>query len=193
MIRHGETACNEKGAYYGKLDVPLNEKGVKQIKKIGTTLNKIAFDSVYSSNTTRTLDSLKLCGENLYERASLDQRIAEIDFGEFEGKTYKEITALYPQHMDEWHDNWQDFCPPGGESFIDFYRRVTSFFKELLTVKADHVLVMTHSGVIKAIYCYVLNNNPDLYWHFTCHNGTINKIKYEHGNLFIDGMNKEGE
>lgn len=192
IVRHGQTHNNVKGEYYGKLDVPLNQEGIRQIQKLRSGLSGTTFDYVYSSHATRALESLKLCGENLYNKAHVDPRLCEINFGDFEGKTYEEICTLFPEHVEVWNKDWKSFCPPNGESFDAFYARVSGFFGELLEKEASNVLVMTHSGVIKAMYCYVLKNNPDLYWSFTCHNGKVNIIKYEYGNLFIDGMNKGG-
>lgn len=190
IIRHGETLSNKKGQYYGRLDIPLNENGLRQMEALKPCLSQIDFQGVYSSPSSRTLESLKLCGDHLYQQVQIDHRLGELDFGEFEGKTYKEITQLYPEEAEIWAKDWKYFCPPFGESFVSFYKRVTQFFEELLTRDQENILIMAHSGVIKAIYCYVLQNNLDLYWHFTCHNGKINIIKYEYENLFIDGINK---
>ena len=190
IARHGQTHSNIKGEYYGRLDVSLNQEGIEQIQKLEPSLRNIVFDYVYSSNTKRTLESLEISGNHLYNKVQIDDRLSELNFGDFEGKTYQEICTLFPQYIDEWNKDWKNFCPPNGESFAAFYKRVCSFFRELLEIKADHIFIMTHSGVIKAIYCYVLQNNPDLYWNFTAHNGKINVIKYEYGNLFIDAMNR---
>ena len=192
IVRHGQTHNNAKGEYYGKLDVSLNQEGVKQVQKLGASLKTVTFDYVYSSAATRALESLKLCGESVYTKVHTDPRLSEIDFGDFEGLTYKEICTRFPECVAEWEKDWQNFCPPKGEAFTTFYARVSDFLKELLEKEASNVLIMTHSGVIKAMYCYVMKNNPDLYWNFTCHNGKINIIKYEYGNLFIDAMNKGG-
>lgn len=190
IVRHGQTHNNLKGRYYGKLDVPLNQVGMEQMEKLEPSLRGIQFDNVYSSDTRRTLESLKIAAGHLYHKVQIDERLAELNFGDFEGKTYQEICTLFPQYINQWNENWKSFCPPNGESFSVFYMRVSSFFKQLLEIKANNILIMTHSGVVKAIYCYVLQNNPDLYWNFTSHNGTINLIKYEDGNLFIDLINK---
>ncbi len=189
IIRHGETHSNRNGEYYGSLNVPLNKNGIKQMKALKPSLSDIKFDRVYSSPASRALESLKICGDYLQEVIT-DHRLSEISFGDFEGKTYEEIAKLYPKEVVTWDKDWQNFCPPGGEAFISFYQRVTEFFKEVLRAEGENILIMAHSGVIKTLYCYVLQNNMDLYWHFTCHNGKVNIIKYEYENLFIDGMNK---
>ena len=190
IIRHGQTDSNKERRYYGSLDIPLNKKGISQIEKLIPSLSDKEFDSIYSSPASRALESLKVCGDNLYNKVQIDSRLSELSFGEFEGRTYEEISGLYPDEAKEWANDWKSFCPPGGESFIQFYDRVISFFQEILKSTNENTLIITHSGVIKSIYCYILQNNLDLFWSFTCHNGMINIIKYEYGNLFIDGMNK---
>jgi len=160
------------------------------MEKLKPCLSQIDFNCVYSSNSLRALESLKICGDDLYAKVQIDPRLSELNFGDFEGKTYEEIAQLYPKQVVLWAKDWKSFCPPNGESFVYFYNKVIVFFQELLELKHENILIMAHSGVIKAIYCYVLQNNIDLYWNFTCHNGKINIIKYEYENLFIDGMNK---
>ena len=55
-------------------------------------------------------------------------------------------------------------------------------------LECDNILICAHSGVIRAIYCYIMNENIDLFWKFGCKNGDISVIKYEYGNLYIDAI-----
>ncbi|NLI88985.1 MAG: alpha-ribazole phosphatase [Epulopiscium sp.] len=191
LIRHGQTDLNLQGRYYGSLDPLLNEEGIKEIEKVRDEINKINFDRVYSSSSRRCLQSLKICGEDLYKRAEIHRELSEINFGIFEGKTYKEISKLYPEDTRKWEDDWMNFCPPGGESFIDFYKRVTYIWKEIIGCQAQNILIMAHSGTIKSIFSHVMDDNPGLFWNFMVSNASINIIGYDYGNLYIEGINKE--
>ena len=190
IIRHGQTQSNLKNQYYGRLDVPLTDQGVQQMKALSFELSNIQFDKIYTSNARRALESLEICLPTYHHQAIIDERLCEINFGDFEGKTYQEISKEYPQEVIHWQRDWKNFLPPQGESFIQFYLRVSDIFKEIISNEVDNIFIMAHSGVIKAIYCYVLGQNLDLYWNFTCHNGKINIIQYEYGNLFIDAVNR---
>ena len=55
-------------------------------------------------------------------------------------------------------------------------------------LECDNILVCTHSGVIRAMYCYIMNEDIDLFWKFGSKNGDISLIKYEYGNLYIDSI-----
>jgi alpha-ribazole phosphatase len=188
FLRHGETEQNVKVAYYGSLDSELNKRGMIQGERTKQFLKDIKFGKVFISERKRTLQT---CNQIFNEDPisyNVDSRINEINFGVFEGKTYEEIGQLYPEDQKLWQENWKEFCPTRGESFIMFYNRVKSFMEHLIELKEENILVVTHGGVIRAAYCYILNENLDLYWRFSSKNGDISLIKYINGDMFIDSI-----
>ena len=188
LLRHGQTEENRKGSYYGNLDISLNEIGISQGNRAKKFFNDIKLDKVYISDKKRTLEMAKLVlGLNKMEIIQ-DSRINETNFGDFEGKTYEEIKKLYPKESLCWQENWKEFVPPKGESYIELCMRVKSFMEYIKKLEFDNILICAHSGVIRAIYCYIMDENIDLFWKFGCKNGDISIIKYEYGNLYIDAI-----
>ncbi|MCM8710060.1 alpha-ribazole phosphatase [Clostridium sp. SYSU_GA19001] len=192
LLRHGETEGNKNKFYYGKLNMSLNENGKTQAKNAGILLKNINFKNIYISERKRTRETAEIVLGRT-EGFIIDSRINEINFGEFEGRSYEEIQKKFPIEYEKWSSNWKEFVPPGGESYIQFYSRVRNFMKELLETGEEDVLVVTHGGVIRAVYCYVLDNNLDFYWKFSSENGDLSIIKYEYGNLFIDSITHAGK
>ncbi|GAA0739317.1 alpha-ribazole phosphatase [Clostridium oceanicum] len=189
LLRHGETKENKEKKYYGKLDSRLNSIGINQAKKAGKYLKNIKFSKVYISERERCKETLKIAFENKgNEEFEIikDARINELDFGEFEGKSYKEIKKSFPKECTQWEDDWKGFTPPKGESAVNFFNRVKSFMKDIEKLDEENILIVTHGGVIKMIYCYMLDRNLDLYWKFSTKNGRVSLIKYEYSNWFID-------
>ncbi|MBY6757544.1 alpha-ribazole phosphatase [Clostridium botulinum] len=192
LIRHGETEQNKRKNFYGKLDVELNEKGEEQSYKVGELLKDIEFNKIYISDRKRTRETAEIILERnkFYEKEKniiyKDERINEIDFGIFEGKSYEEIGSLYPKEQEKWEKDWKNFPSPKGESAVVFYNRVENFMKHIQKEEDGNYLIVTHGGVIRMIYSYILHNNIDFYWNFASRNGDITLIKYEYGNLFID-------
>ncbi|MBN3346637.1 alpha-ribazole phosphatase [Clostridium botulinum] len=192
LIRHGETEHNKRKNFYGKLDVGLNEKGEKQSYKVGELLKDVKFNKIYISDRKRTRETAERILEKnkFYDKEKniiyKDERINEIDFGLFEGKSYEEIGSLYPKEQEKWEKDWKNFSPPKGESAVVFYNRVENFMKHIQKEEDGNYLIVTHGGVIRMIYSYILQNNMDFYWNFASRNGDITLIKYEYGNLFID-------
>lgn len=186
LLRHGQTEENRKGAYSGNLDVSLNAIGISQGNKAKDFFNDIKLDRVYVSDKKRTTEMAKLVlGQDKTEIIQ-DDRINETNFGDFEGKTYEEIMKSYPKECNCWENNWKGFVPTRGESYIMLCKRVKTFMEDIKKLECDNILICTHAGVMRAIYCYVMDNTIDLFWKFGCKNGDIAVIKYEYGNLFID-------
>lgn len=188
LLRHGQTEENRKGSYYGNLDISLNEIGIAQGNKAKDFFKNIKLDRVYVSDKIRTLEMAKLALGLKEMEIIQDGRINETSFGDFEGKTYEEIKILYPKECLCWMENWKEFVPPQGESYIELCMRVKSFMDDIKKLDVDNILICAHSGVIRAIYCYIMDENIDLFWKFGCKNGDISIIKYEYGNLYIDAI-----
>lgn len=188
FVRHGETKQNKEKCYYGSLDVPLIDKGIAQAEALGKWLEDVEFDKVYISEAKRTEKTAAILLKNEHYPLIKDSRINETDFGIFEGKSYSELQELYPEQWKDWCYNWKEFIPPEGESYIQVYDRVKSFMEDLLKLNEENVLIVTHGGVIRSIYCYILGGNLDFFWNFSSKNGDITIVKYEYGNLYIDSI-----
>jgi alpha-ribazole phosphatase len=188
FVRHGQTDENNNRYYYGKLDVCLNEKGLSQAKRAAAFLNRVKFDEVYVSERKRAVETADIILGHNFKKINIDKRIDEMDFGKFEGKSYEQIKKLYPEQWGKWCSDWKNESPPGGESYIEFYSRIRGFMEDILKLNRKNILVVTHGGVIRSAYCYILNDNLDFFWKFASKNGDITLVKYEYDNLYIDSI-----
>lgn len=188
LLRHGETEQNLKGLYYGKLDIDITDKGIKQIEYINNKVKNITFDKIYVSNMKRAMSSADIILKDKHIPYIIDKRLSEMNLGVFEGKNYEDIQREYPIEYKEWSNDWKAYAPPKGESYISFYERVKEFFQEILKLEDENVLLVTHSGVIRSILTYTMGENLDVFWKFGSKNGDLTLIKYEYGNLYIDSI-----
>lgn len=189
LVRHGETYENSKKLYYGKIDAMLNENGKDEMSKARKYLSEIKFDKVYVSERKRTKESAKIIVNNNVNFI-VDERINELNFGEFEGKSYEELLEQYPDECKEWRKDWKNFTPSNGESYKMMYNRVREFIYDIEKEKGDNILIVTHGGVIKTFYSFIMDENLDTFWKFSCSNGCVAHIKYEYGNWFIEEIRK---
>lgn len=188
FVRHGETDENVKKTYYGATDVSLNIRGIEQCLKLQHKLKDVKFDKIYCSERLRARETAEMVAGESKESIVYDERINELNFGVFEGKTYEEIKSLYPEECKEWEQQWKEFCPKGGESYLMFYHRIKNFMEEIKELSAENVLIVTHGGVIRSVYAYILNEDLDLYWKFSSRNADISIIKYKYRDFFIDSI-----
>lgn len=145
IVRHGQTDWNVEGRYAGRIDVPLNNKGIEQARKIKKELESIKFDKVFSSPLIRAYETAQIIYNNSIVK---DDRIIERFNGDLQGKLKSEIK-----------DNI-DFNSPNEnkyniESIEKFRGRIKSFFDEVTSdYKRKNILVVTHAGVGIYARCY---------------------------------------
>ena len=148
VIRHTPINFNKKRCY-GRLDVPLAENFKEDFKK---TKNKIGndFEVIYTSPLSRcTL----LADEFKKGNNKIDERLLELDFGDWEGKLWDEINQ---DDLNKWMIDFVNEAPSNGETLSEMFHRVSDFLNELRTSKSEKVLIITHSGVIRCIWAYLL-------------------------------------
>lgn len=187
IARHGETGENINGNYYGAMDVSLSDKGKKQSESIGRFIDNIDFNYVFTSEKKRTIETVKYAlGANV--EVNIDKRLNERNFGVFEGHGYEKLKELFPKEYTQWENNWIDYVPQEGESHRNVCERVFEFMDKVLKLEAENIFICAHAGVIRAMYCYLMEKNIEAFWKFGCKNGDLALLKYEYGNLYLDSI-----
>lgn len=150
ILRHGETTWNQLGRFQGQKNSPLTEKGEAQARAQNAILeaHKRVPDTVYVSPLGRTQQTAQIAlGPK--QQFILDDRLKEIDFGDWEGSTREQIRAQidYPFVDGTWN-----FKSPNGETFGMISERVSSFLREL-TAPAIIVTHGTTSIILRGLCC----------------------------------------
>ncbi|KEA65123.1 Alpha-ribazole-5'-phosphate phosphatase [Marinobacterium lacunae] len=144
LLRHGETIRGR--CYLGRTDAPLNERGWQQMHEGLSQRSADQYDAIISSPRSRCLDFARAWADD--DRLSIEPRIAEYDFGEWDGMTGEELYERYPQALSRfWSDPWR-YPPPGAESMPAFFTRLESCLDDLKRMYTGRVLLICHGGVI---------------------------------------------
>lgn len=170
LVRHGQTEMNAQSLYFGKLNPPLNELGINQAYEAKNKLLNIDYDIIYSSPLERARQTAEICNY-LDKEIIYDSRLEEINFGIFEGLTFKEISEQYPNEVKEMEKNWKSFNYITGESLEELYQRAVSFLETLDYTKDN--LIISHWGIINCIISYFVSGTLDTYWKFKVDNCSI--------------------
>lgn len=158
LLRHGETAYNADGnRYCGTTDIGLTDKGLRQAEMIAQSINNIQFDAVYASPLQRAYHTATLASNNKQEVVK-DERLLELDFGQWEGKTRAEFVAENPLLWEQWDNAPEKYRAGGtGNTATEIVERVDCFFLEMLN-KHTHgiILVVAHNTVNRLYLAYKL-------------------------------------
>jgi alpha-ribazole phosphatase len=154
FIRHAETDMS--GTFCGRSDPELNVRGHLQLVELINDLSAENFDVVYSSDLRRAHTTAKAVAQAFGRDCHVRSALREIDFGQWEGLTWKEIELRDEAYARRWIAEYPRLPAPEGESFHDFERRVLDEVK-LLSMEAQtdgrRIAVVTHAGVLRTVLC----------------------------------------
>lgn len=180
LIRHGETEFNSKGVYYGWTDCELNEKGIAQGKHLNIELSRIKFDAVISSTLKRAIETAVIISGFAMDSIIADERLKELNFGEWEGRHFDDIQRNNNDQWDTWTMDWKGAKPPSGESFLEMYKRIEESLNEILEKYKDKtILIVSHQGCLRTITSQLLKLNHDGYWSFVFEQGKYSLIEMD--------------
>ena len=145
LIRHGKTEANEKRLYCGSTDLPLSEVGREELQSFAYAITPERF---VTSGMKRANETLEILFGNV--PFSVDSRFREVDFGDFEMKSY-EMLKDNPDYQAWISGDNEANVPPGGESGTQLTCGVLEAFSEL----PDGTALVTHGGVIAAIMAHL--------------------------------------
>ena len=192
MIRHGETALNVKGCYYGRTDAVLSEKGISQARYLKEILKEVSFDYIVASPLVRAYNTAQIVMEEREQEIFGDRRLMEQNFGIFEGMTYKEIQNTYPKELDAWNEEFSTYRIPKGESFADVRSRAEDFLRDIPSgreSKGEKMLIVAHKGTLGHLLAAMLKLPLDGYWNFVFEQGCYSVVDLEDGYAIIRKLN----
>lgn len=172
LIRHGETELNSKGVYYGWTDCRLNDRGLAQAEELAEILQHVSFDVVISSTLERAVETAVIVSGFSRDGIILDERLREMNFGEWEGMHFTDAQKKYRQESELWCSDWYKAAPPSGESLEDMFCRVKSCIDDITEqYRGKKILIVSHLGSMRIIPLILLRLSPDFYWSFTAEPG----------------------
>lgn len=152
LCRHGDTAWSSERRLAGRTDLPLIEVGERNARQLGERLRDTSFERVLASPLVRARRTAELAGFG--SLAELDERLLEMDFGRYDGRTVEEIRREHP--------GWtylRDGCP-GGEGPLELGARADALLAEL-SVLAGNVVLFAHSVILRVLAARFLGLPPE--------------------------------
>lgn len=167
IIRHGETIWNREFRLQGCADIELSNNGREGAVKAGEELKNIKFDAVYSSPLKRAYETARIICRDRNIEINVDERLREISFGSYEGKTYDELEKEGVK-FSLFFDKPESFVPAkDAESFESLIKRAKSFIDELILKYGNtdkRVMVVAHGAMNKALMLNIRKTELKDFW-----------------------------
>jgi probable phosphoglycerate mutase len=147
--------------FAGRGDAPLTSTGLQQAAAAAARLAERGdIDAVVTSPLRRAVRTAEAVAGAAGVPLEVDSDLVETDFGDWEGLTFGEVLARWPDEMTAWQAD-ASAAPPGGESFAAVAERVDMALDRLLTDrKGQTIVVVSHVTPIKTLVCRALLAPP---------------------------------
>ena len=153
LLRHGEIVQSRPRRMVGQRDLPLTPRGLAQAQWWRAELAGTAFGRIVTSDLSRCQETAEIVANG--QGVSLDPAWREISLGRWEGLSKEEIWERYPGQWEARGADLGNYRIAGGESFADAAARALPALEDLAGLEGD-ALVITHSGIMRALLCTVL-------------------------------------
>lgn len=155
LVRHGETEWSRDGRHTGRTDVPLTREGEKRARFLSQRLRRLGIEPlrVLSSPRQRAIDTARLAG---FEMPEITHLLAEVDYGEYEGRTSADIRADRP--------GWDLFTEgtPGGETLSAAAARCQRLLDDIDPEDGrGDVLLFAHGHILRVLAVTYLGLPPE--------------------------------
>ena len=175
FLRHGEPEGTS--TYRGNgVDDPLSEKGWSQMW--GAVGNDCPWDVIFSSPLSRCKTFAEALAEKHSIPVKVDNRLKEVGFGSWEGRERAEIQKNNADEYEAFYRDPVNHRPEGAELWGAFFQRVASVYDEVAKKHiGEHVLIVTHAGVIRAAMAHVLGISPEVAHRIQIANAGITRFR----------------
>lgn len=175
LVRHGETDYNKKKLLMGQMDIPMNELGIEQAKRLAAALENKGITSIYSSDLSRAFKTAEIITERLNLYVTPVKEFREHSLGDLDGSEWTEELEDMSQE-----DFEKLMVEVNAENLDSFYNRVWDKFLETVEKhpKNGNLLLVMHGGCTRAILMRILNTTDDIFSTIRQNNCCINIISY---------------
>ena len=185
LARHAQVDPQYAGRFLGSTDVPLSDVGAGQAKALAQSLPVGQGVPLFVSPLRRAVETAECLDRDL----SIDPDLREIDFGQWERRSFDEISECdQGKQIDGWSRFDPEFAFPEGESLGAFVTRIARAADRLASNVAQTVVAITHGGVIRAMICHFLGLPPKNYLLFDVRPASITTIDLFDGRGVLTGL-----
>ncbi|MEW6554710.1 MAG: histidine phosphatase family protein [Actinomycetota bacterium] len=185
LLRHGETDYHVQKRLLGRLDVGLNETGLKQAERVRDFFDGMELAAVYCSPLRRCRETARPVAEANGLQVQVMQGLMEVDMGEWDGQLIADLFAEEGETVGKWMRNPSSVPIPGGEDFGAVRERVMAAMREITARHPgnERVLVVAHGGPIRGILCEALKMDIDDMFRLQIDLASISTVKFFDGGI----------
>ena len=177
LVRHGQTPWNALGKIQGCID--LEEAGRLQAQLLADKL-KGSFSAIYSSPLNRAFETAKILAASSHLQVQCEEDLREINFGLWEGLTFKEVHAAYPEAFAKWQTDEMLAPLCGGDGSLKncVLRSKNCLLKLVQKHPNQTIVAVSHGGLIKTALIGLFDLKMTMYHQMAFGNTCVTTIRF---------------
>lgn len=156
LLRHGAIDTASPRRFLGQSDIPLNQRGIDQARRLGATLALVPFARIFASPLGRAMQTAVLAGNCSAGDIEPVEALSEINLGAWEGLSVAEVQQRFPGAYEARGHDLAGYRPTGGESFADLADRALPALLQIARSVPGPILIVAHAGVNRVLLCHLL-------------------------------------
>jgi len=189
LIRHGDTDWNVEEIFRGRVDIELNETGIKQAELLAKYLEGGPIKAVYSSPLKRALKTAEIIADRHNIGVMCSQELVDFDYGGWQGLSHDTVKDNYKALYDEWLKNPHLVKIPKGESLDDVRKRAVSLLDRVTAMYEGTVALVSHRVIHKMIICALLGLDNSHFWNIKLNTCGITTFVYQDKRFVLEKHN----
>jgi probable phosphomutase (TIGR03848 family) len=197
LLRHGRSTSNTAGTLAGRSEgVDLDDKGREQAVGLIDRIGDLPIRAVITSPLLRCRRTVEPLAEALCLEPLVEDRLAEVDYGEWTGRKIGELAKEPLWRVVQAHPSAAVF--PGGEGLAQVQARAVFAVREHDRRLSDEHggdalwVACTHGDVIKALIADAYGIHLDGFQRVTADPASVSVIRYTPLRPFVLHVNHTG-
>jgi len=189
LVRHGETEWNVEEIFRGRIDIALNETGIKQAELLAEYLSDVKIEAVYSSPLKRALKTAEIIAGHHRLEVETTPGLIDLDYGKWQGLPHQEVKDKYRKLYTEWTGKPHRVTMPEGEGLNDVRKRALGVVDEVTARYKGTVILVSHRVVNKVLICALLGLDNSHFWNIRQDTAGITTFAYENEQFILTRHN----
>ena len=189
LVRHGETEWNVGEVFRGRIDIELNETGLKQAGLLAEYLSNEKIDAVYSSPLKRALKAAEMIASYHKLDVEIAPGLIDFDYGEWQGLPHQEVRDKYRELYAEWVSHPHQVKMVDGESLDEVRKRAMDVVERVIAKYEGSVALVSHRVVNKVLICALLGLDNCHFWNIRQDTCGITNFTYENERFILTRHN----
>ena len=197
IVRHGESTYNREQRFQGRLDESvLTDRGVEQARAVGSALQGITFNAMYSSPLRRAHQTASLVSDGLEvapnadgEKVTTTPLLREIDVRSWQGLKFEDVRERFPEDYRLWKQAPQNLELDGRFPLRDLWQQALDFWQLLQSQplppasdgQPNSIAIVGHSGINRALIATAMGMDMSVYPQLGMNNCSISVLNFASG------------